>query len=48
MAEKSAKIALLEKASCEALQGECALCQGLILELEACHAANTRSEEENT
>lgn len=48
VAEKSAKITLLEKASCETLQGECALCQGLILELEACHATKTRFEEENT
>jgi hypothetical protein len=46
--EKNAKIALLEKASCDSGPTQCLLCQGLIHELEACCAAKTRSEGKNT
>ena len=46
--EKNTRIALLEKESCVAKSAECVLCKGLIDELEACRAANTRSKEENT
>lgn len=46
--EKNARIALLEKESCVAKFEECVLYQGLVFELETCHAAKIRSEEENT
>jgi hypothetical protein len=47
-AKKDAKIALLEKASCDSALAKSLLCLGLISEIEACHATKTRFEEENT
>ena len=49
LAEKDAKLALLEKASSVSTSdGKCALCEALELELVGCRHDKMRSEEENT
>ena len=49
VAEKSAKIALLEKASSDSIgAAKCALCEAMELELESCRDNKMISKEENT
>jgi hypothetical protein len=48
LTEKNTRMSMLEKANCDSVPTKCALYQDLVLELEACHASKTRSEEENT
>ena len=48
LAEKVAKISLLEKASSDSIVVECARCESLVLELESCRHDKMKTEEDNT
>jgi hypothetical protein len=48
LAEKVARISLLDKASLDSTAAKCARCEGLELELESCRHDNMRTKEDNT
>jgi len=48
LAEKVARISLLEKASSDSTAAKCVCCEGLELEIESCRHDKMRIEEENT
>ena len=48
LAEKVARISLLEKASSDSTGAKCVRCEGLELEIESCRHNKMRIEEENT
>jgi hypothetical protein len=48
LAEKVARISLLEKASSDSTVVECARCESLVLELKSCRHDKMRTEEDNT
>ena len=48
LAEKNAKISILEKASSDSTIAKCARCESLVLELESCRHDKMRFEEDNT
>ena len=48
LAEKVARISLLEKASSDSTTAKCACCESLVLELESCRHDKMRTKEDNT
>ena len=48
LAEKVARIFLLEKASSDSTAAKCALCESLVLELESYRHDKMRTKEDNT
>ena len=48
LAEKVARISLLEKTSLDSIAARCARYEGLELELESCRHDKMRTEEDNT
>jgi uncharacterized cysteine cluster protein YcgN (CxxCxxCC family) len=48
LAEKVARISLLEKASSDSIVAKCVRCEVLELEIESCRHDKMRIEEENT
>ena len=48
LAEKVARISLLEKASSDSTATKCAYCESLVRDLESCRHDKMKSEEDNT